>query len=341
MQNAINLKTVSTIVGIATLLTACGGGGGGGSGVATTTSISEAQALPVAQTVNSDTSNLLAGSLSGLAFIGQSTALTTGAVSKTASGQTGLDENTTLKVVKFVKASQARSMVAGVTENLPCDTGSLVLNYTEKNPDVYSAGDTVGITSQDCVLSGDRIVGSFNLVIADVRGDPFTTTGSYGFTFNVTYSSFGVVDIENNSASISGGMTLVLDEDLGLGTYSAVAKGSQLTGNATLQGMAPESVTIRNYNIATSGNASSDLINYAGNVSGKSSTLGDYSYNITTPASFTVLAADFYPSSGSLVIKGSNASVTVTAISNTTVQIDYTDASGTKSQTRAWTEFDA
>lgn len=335
-------KAIPAALAISAFLTACGGGSGGSNGTAepASTSISESQAFPVAQGVYSGSVEIFNGILTGANILANGATIqsvTDGKIAQAA----GIDGNPTLKVLQFVSQHRSPAMVVGVEESVPCDSGSLTVstNVTEDRP--YRKGDSVTVKSNSCIVDGLRFAGSFGVVISEVRGTPYDMTAAWGISLSANYTNFGVYDSTNTGETVSGAMTLTLDENAPQGTYAVGSSGSNIVAKAFDMGSLKETLDLRNFRFVINGSGSQETFTIAGRVSGSGSTLGTYSYVVATPVAFRQLNTDSYPSLGQMTISGANATVSVTAIDNTSVRINYTDAAGTRTQIKPWSDLGA
>ena len=195
--------------------------------------------------------------------------------------------------------SYSRAVVSE-SDSFPGECGGDA-NYDMTFDDV--TGDFSGTFSFNryCEL-GDTINGSFNMS-GNINPDSLI----FG-TINISMSSLSVTS-GNDSFTISGDISLAPDNN-----PSVVSMDIRLTDNTTGEVFWLENVTIT----ITSNSLYEDV-----SMEGKFYH-PDHGYsNITTPIAFQFIGMDEWPSSGVMVATGTNGSTaTLTALSNTTYQID-------------------
>jgi hypothetical protein len=74
------------------------------------------------------------------------------------------------------------------TEDLPCDSGRLVLTSNYASDEVTTVGDSLRLVSDNCRLSGQTVAGAMTMSVTSVSTTATAETGSLGIDFE----SFGV-----------------------------------------------------------------------------------------------------------------------------------------------------
>ena len=78
--------------------------------------------------------------------------------------------------------------LAVTTQTQPCDTGNLLFTINEASTTANTVGDSVTVTSQSCVVGGQAVSGSLQLVLTAYSETASAASGGLRLSFN----SFGV-----------------------------------------------------------------------------------------------------------------------------------------------------
>ena len=105
-------------------------------------------------------------------------------------------------VRRFIRQHGREQAQAVATENVPCDTGNLVVTFTYANEDAPTRGDKLTITSAGCVISGGAISGSILMTVDQFTDASTGTSARFGVTFN---------DFGTSTAHVNGAASLQFD----------------------------------------------------------------------------------------------------------------------------------
>jgi hypothetical protein len=316
------LKYIAVILGTS-VLAACGGGGG--DSVATAQSVSTTAVLTSANqdVVAQDTATAANVPLSSAELLTGAQVTDEGVVFNVMRGQI-------TKLPTYIASMKANSTVTGVVESetWSCSRGgSLTATGTDAdNNGIASAGDRVTLTSNGCVEAEGAMSGSIDFAITNLSGD-FGST-NYSAAMTIAFNNFAVATSQL-SANVNGAMTFstnvsganastttVSSPSLAVsGTYAGVARTRTLTNYSASVQRRPDPT----YNYVTSYSLSGFLT---------SSSISNQTIAFSTPTPLVTRSTSYYPSSGVMLITGTNSSkLRVTALSNTQV-IEELDANG-------------
>jgi hypothetical protein len=332
------------IISIGTSLVACGGGGGGndsatspvgagGTGATTApySAISQANYPTVAaqgysvMTILTEAPNSLGGFATGVEISLPSLNLA----------------EMSNKIYQRFRAKTSQ-LVTGVVQTQPCSGGGTVtINASQANNDRLSVGDTGSFTASNCTESDlGTLNGGISFKVTSVSGDPVNSE-RFSIGLAAQYSNFSLRD-RNENVAIDGDMALLLSQNssndvavsISGNSLSFTVTSSGKTGTAQLSAYSMKGTEVNG--------VSTTSASYI--VSASSSPVGSYTYKVDTKIPIVQSNSSQYPSSGSLLIQGSPATVTVTALNSSSVRIDYSTAGNgavTDSRTMSWQEFDA
>lgn len=315
------------------LLGGCGGGGGG-SGTGSGQTYTGLTAPASVTLTNAD--ELAANSYTN----GNSVTAIGGALG--APGQPGIAHDGGPNTVTVADWAQAQIRTALARESHNLDAGKLP-STRNANP-AKETRSTSGSLSGDCggsaayAITADSVTRNFSgsFTFSSYCNEAATITGSFSFS--------GTLDVDDSFATTSlalSELTLVTSE-LSLtvdGTVTTSASGATvtITSNLVLRDNATStSYKTENLVVTAVAAASSASITLAGRVYHPS----EGYVTLSTPTPLVVETGDNYPSSGTFVATGANnGSVTVTALTNTTYQIEIDvngDGTPESTSTEVW-----
>lgn len=193
---------------------------------------------------------------------------------------------------------------------------------TYSNANTLSAGDTVTISYNNCVYSGSTITlnGSMTLAINTLVGGPAIFTSS-GFT--TTFNNF---TFSNTSETVAMNGNMSIAASLSGNVVTSTISGSSLVISDTI-GSSTNSIKLYGaggYNITYTRDNITTAYTYSANMQ-VASTAMNGSVTIATPTTFQGTGAGD-PSVGVMTVSGSNgSSVTLKALSSTSVELSGTD----------------
>lgn len=331
------------ILFINAFLVACGGGGGsdstgtgtGSAGASTT--VASSSVISQANYANAAAAGLSpVGTLTGLSSIA---GLVATGVEIEAPSLSLADASTRIYLGLRTKTSR---LVTGAVVTEACSGGgSITVSDSVASESSLSVGDRFSINANNCTEAGlPTLNGAASFRITSVSGDP-VNTNNYGLGIAITYS---------NLALVEGAERVVVDGDLALNVSQNGSSNIDvsLSGNA-LTVTVPLSGTNNVYRLTSyrlSGTDSNGIATFSGayTLSGSSAELGAYTYKVETLTPMIQSASSEFPSSGSMIVRGSPASVTLTALNSSSARLDYSlagDGVISASRTLSWTEFDA
>lgn len=327
------------------ILSACGGGGGssnaggpsgslgGGSGTTTNSAITQANYQVVASASVAPMDTLVSAS--------EATGMLVGGVEVNAPSASLAA--TTMEVYKHFRGRSSK-LVTGVVFSEPCSGGgSILVDESVASQTRITVGDRVTLTANNCKESGmPTINGTLSLSIASVTGDPINSN-RYSLGFTTAFQNFTVVS-GNESVAITGDMALTGSQN-GTSAFALSFSGQRLAFVQSVSGALKSTFEVTAY--AFDSTESSGTVSLTGKytVSGSAASLGgNYSYATEIVQPLRMSATSTYPTSGKIVVRGATASVTVTAVNASSVQVDYS-ASGndviTSSNSMSWSAFEA
>ncbi len=336
------LKTSSLLlsIGSALLLAACGGGGGGSSSVspAALSTITSANAPDVAAQAYAASSAINNAAVTG----GTAGAtIATGVVVQGISGIGFIDA--TLQHMYRALAVKPADMVVGVmgTNTVNCSGGGTMTgSYNMMNTNMVSNGDTMTITSRDCVQDMMRINGSLTIGFSNIVGVP-SATSQWSATMRMTFSNFSVT--QNSITDMANG-----DISLGFAQNTIGTRGFTMSGNSLQMSTTRAGVTVMrtltNYDYSASETAAgvyTFTCNYA--MSGDMPRLGNnVSYRVQTMTAFRQQGVSF-PDQGVMKVTATdNTSLTFTVLDSNSVQIAIDrngDGTIDETITKTWVEL--
>lgn len=322
-----NMKRSVSIVGIAAILSACGGGGGDSDkGSNTDNSVHEKPVAPTAALLSiSNYQEAAQEALNSSSFLLNSASLATGAQAGTAQTVLSLGEEQTRQLLKrFGNTSSVATGVA-LTETEACPSGGSI-TYAENdrnNNGRVDAGDSATMTANRCNLGNGVIMnGQLSMVANSVVGDG--DTPPFALDATITFNQF---EVSSGSSKATGNGEAVIN----LSAQSYVKLKTKLKTQAFTLAISNANVqtqqTLKSYTATSEVDGSITTASTDGTLI--TSNLGNKSILIATPTAFTInnsLAR--YPYQGVMNINGANkTAVRITAIDSTSVKLEL-DADG-------------
>ena len=180
-------------------LLACGGGGGTAPPAGPTANITSTDYAASGDSASNAT-------LSGLASLAVLDAGATAGVqssnSRAEAFNASVQRLSMQKLVARAKSptAQRAQALAVSTSSTPCDSGSLLFTFNEASFDTGTPGDTIHISSQNCVMVGEPVAGSLLATLTSFTSS--ATSESGGLTF--VFSNFGVPGLSlNGNANVT------------------------------------------------------------------------------------------------------------------------------------------
>lgn len=307
------------VVAVSTILvSACGGGGGGGGSSAGGAPGGGAPGSAMIA-LSSTNASAAAASVEDALFLttgisGQGAAIPIGVVVASGNRFNLVDFlSTQLKTINSVKVDITPTVVGAITtSSVACSGGGSVgitLDDVDDTGDV-STGDTVTLGFNSCTEDGSTLNGSMsvsNLVFTQ----PSST--AYSFSGTMTLNNFTFTDGPDNGI-ISGTISFAESSSDDITTTTTISLNS-LTAT-----VASETLAITGLTATVTENSITGVYTVSSSGTINSNELGG-TLTFSTPTALRGVETG-YPSSGVLRISGSNSSVTLMAISSTTVRLD-------------------
>lgn len=327
---------LASTISAALVLSACGGGGGdaGGSApvaapVSPYSAISAANSTKVASNAHAAnaaigmSSSSVSGLLTGVSIDG-------GNISAVAPA---------LALINRAYNGGAPKLLTGVAMSESCSGGGTVsLNGTVKSQDVASNGDTLTITTINCVESGIVMNGAFTITLSGISGIAFGTT-AWAATVDASFNAFRVTT-GSQSVGASGDMKIVMTQS-SANAASVAITGKSFQATESTAGVVVASFTLADYSLT--GTVQGTTITAAANytLNGNTSALGQFAYSVRNLQPFVSVGSG-NPTAGSFIVNGNASSVTMTVVAGGNVRLDYSakgDGVITQTSTMSWASF--
>lgn len=230
-------------------------------------------------------------------------------------------------------------LATGVVVTEPCSGGgSVTIDETTANSDTFTVGDRATFTFANCKESNlQTLNGVTTFRIAALSGNLDSTT--YNFGLATTFDNFSF--FENAKKLTINGDLLVTASQNGTSTVNSGMSGSSLA--ITTEGASARYLLTAYSLNSTEANG---VISMSGKyvLSGSSSKLGgNFAYEVQILQPLILSSSTGDPLSGSFIVRGAPATVTVTALDAASVRIDYSakgDGVVSSTQTLTWSAFD-
>lgn len=222
-------KTVA-LAAMALALAACGGGGGGGSSDDTPAGPQAATADISGANYTDSADGAAAATTSGLRNLALFTdgSVVAGAAAGRATAAAGGAQR--LAMGKLLSRNQTQTSgraqaLAVFSDSEPCsDGGSLLFTFNEADPTTTTPGDSVTVTTQNCVEGGVPVVGGFKLTVSDYA----ETQTQVRVSFRLALDDFGAPELNFN-----GTVAIKLLESADTFTVQLAHHGVTASGAAT------------------------------------------------------------------------------------------------------------
>lgn len=332
MKNRISLLAA----GSALVLSACGGGGGGGGDagpapapVSTMSTVTAANSTKVAGNAYASSSEISESSSSMSSFL---TGVSVGRADISL-------VSPVLDLIRRVRPQDGTPLLTGITLTESCSGGGmLTIEANLSNQQTASVGDTIAITANNCSEDGDTINGKFSAKFAAVSGDVLNAV-TWSATLDTVFTNFSI-STGSETVSANGDMKIAINQT-NLSSNTVTVSGKSLQTTEQRSGITLATRTLGDYSMT--GSSRNGLITSAAtfNMTGKTNELGQFSYSVKNLQPFVSMGTSM-PTSGSLIVNGAASSVTVTALSSSSVRLDFSakgDGTITQSNTLSWTEL--
>jgi hypothetical protein len=333
-RHTLYLAIASTLV-----LSACGGGGGGAGGSTSPTPVQTSNLTPITA---ANSGKAAAAGYTANALISDSSSSVTGVLTGVSIGGTGI--SAVAPVIQLVKRSFGRGgtqLLTGVTVSQACSGGgTLAVDANLHNPQTISNGDTMAVTAQNCVEDGNTLNGRLTIAFSNISGD-LTNTWVGGATMDTSLTGLSIAS-GGETATVSGDMKIVY------ASTSSTSNSTTISGKSLQTAEQKAGATVANLNLSdysvtgnTNGATTTSAANFS--LSGNANGLGQFAYTVKSLQPF-VSVGTAMPGSGALIVNGAASSVTVTALSASSVRLDYSakgDGAITQSTTLSWADFAA
>jgi hypothetical protein len=314
---------ISTLGLLVCGLAACGGGGGGGDATpGTGATVFPALALTPANAEAASGGVVTAGSETiGAGDVGSF--IITGAVVDTGDRPALAELARWSLDTLYGSRDQLVASLSGVVvnETVACTSGSISLSWNDADDDgEFSSGDSFSITFNNCVEMDATFNGSLTMSGFTISGDPNVDI-AWSMAATFTFTALTIND-GGDSARVDGGMSF------SIATLDSDDFEVELSGNSLAYREGTHTTTLRNFIFNYMEEISSGLysLEYSGTVD-IGSLSGRVSFETTTPFTGSDIL-DSWPSAGTLLITGANAStVTLEALGGDNVRLSI-DSNG-------------
>lgn len=316
------------ILAVFTLLGGCGGGSGG------TASIAYTGSTTPAVLTQSNGGDMVSG-----AYLGGNSSVVIGGVTA------GLTNNdSTIEYPRSLVLSRALTQVvlqSGINDALPSNGAAATVTNIDVTAINGTCGGSATISGSYNDISGDlSLNANFNGYCEggttlngaiSLSGNAIATSSSLNITtFTITLSNLSA---SHGGDSFSSSGTMTITPQTG---YTYLDNNIVLTVDMLFKDNVSNKVyKLENYAMSVSSTLSYDDIDISGRYYDP-----DYGYiDISTPTTLRVYLPDEWPSTGVIHATGDNSSVTITALDNTTYQLDIDDGISNFQETGMWAEL--
>jgi hypothetical protein len=337
----MNKSSILLALGSALVLSACGGGGGGSTGGGTTGGGNPpppVQTSPYTVITASNANKVGATTYAASASISDSSYSLTDILTGVSVGQASKSlVGPVLGMIRHVGG--APQLLTGVVISNNCTGGGTVsIDATLANSQTISNGDTMKMTATNCVEDGSTMNGTLSITFSNVTGDVMNGT-TYKATMDSRFSAFSLAS-GTDTAILNGDMKMTVDQTSATSNTLTIS-GTSLQLTEQRAGATIGTSTLGNYTMtgSTNGTTVTSAANFT--LSGNSTALGNYAYNVKNVQPFVSTGLSM-PASGSMLVMGDASSVTVTAVDSNNVRVDYSakgDGVITQTNTFAWLNF--
>ena len=344
-------RTLLLTVGSALILSACGGGGGGGGstgngGAVGTTPSNPNTPLPPVSTLSTITAaNAVAvasNAYAATASISDSSSLTDVLTGVSIQPVNNGLVPTVFKLVRH--AFDGPNLLTGVVQTKGCTSGgTIAIDANLKNPEMLGNGDVMTMTATNCVENGATLNGTLKVTFSNVTGDVLNSS-TWTATLDSVFTDLAVTSTTNNVTSVvsvGGDMKIAMNQE-NASRNTVTITGSSLQTTAKQNGTVLTTRTLADYSL--NGTTRDGVVTTGGanfKLSGNTTSLGQFSFTSQNTAAF-VNAVGKNANSGAMLVNGNASSVTLTAINDSSVRVDFSakgDGVVTQSFTLSWAEF--
>jgi hypothetical protein len=326
------LTVASTLV-----LSACGGGGGSPGAGSSPTPVQTSSLTPITA---ANSGKAAASGYTASSLIGDSSSSITGVLTGVSMDGTGI--SAAAPVLKLVKRSFSQGNVqvlTGVTMSQACTGGgSVTVDANLRNTQTVSNGDTMTLSAQNCIEDGNKLNGRMSITFSEVSGDPINTW-SGAATMDTRFTGFSIAN-GSETATIDGDMKIAFAVTSSTNS-SVTISGKSLQATDQKAGATVANLTLADYSLSGSTNAGTTTSSASFTLSGNANGLGQFAYMVRSIQPFVGVGTGM-PGSGSMIVNGAASAVTVTALSPSSVRLDYSakgDGVITQTSTLSWAEF--
>src|SRR5690606_35597703 len=247
----------------------------------------------------------------------------------------------TTAATKIYSSMRAKgsNIVTGVVFTEQCtEGGSVAIDDSSASEVQFTKGDKITISTRNCKEPGlPAMNGSIQFTVTSVSGDPLNSF-DYGLGLALAFSGFSLIN-GTDSLTIDGNLDVTVNQS-GFMASSFNMSGKSLSLTAATSGVVTKNYQLLSYNLNGADSNGIGTLSGTYTVAGSSPKLGGtYAYDVEATQLVVDSNNGSYPSAGSLVVRGSPATVTVTALNNASVQVDYSeqgDGAVTATSTLDW-----
>jgi hypothetical protein len=329
-------------LGSALLLSGCGGGGGSSGNTGNTGGNAAPVPAPVStlSVVTAANAKQVAGSAyAGSMALTESSAPLGSLLTGVSVG--GANISVVGPALDLVRKVYPRTtpLLTGVTVTDACTGGgSMTVEANLRNEQMMSNGDTLKIRANNCVEDGVQINGSMAVIISNVTGD-ILNSYNWSATLDTTFTDF-TARSGAETAGVNGDMTIAMRQT-SMNNSSVTLSGKSLKLTEQRNGATLGTFTLADYSMNGSEQGTTVSSAASFTISGNSSGLGQFSYTVKNLQPF-VSNGFSNPGSGSLIVNGAASSVTLTAVSTSSVRLDFSargDGVTTQTSNLSWAEL--
>lgn len=332
----VRFRSLIALSSLVSLVAACGGGGGGSQDTS-----SNAPQASISQSNYQSVATVAVMPMGELSNVNGATGMLVGGVEVR---ENSLSLNRMSMEIYRRFHGKGSQLATGAVYNQNCSvSGSISIDESIASDSRLTAGDKLTITANNCKESSmPAMNGKASFTVASVSGDPLYSN-QYSLKLTITFENFSMTE-GTEKVSLDGDLTESASQN-GTTDVTVAMSGTALTMSTSVSGAATSSLKLSSYEL--SGTEQGDKMTLSGKytISGSSAKIGgNYAFNVETLQPVVWSGTSDFPSSGSVIVRGSPATVTVTALSAESVRIDYSEKGDgviTTTNTMTWQAFDA
>lgn len=318
-------------------LGACGGGGGSSGSTGGSIPVQTSALTPI--TAASSTQTAATG-YTAAALIDNSSSSITDVLTGVSIGGPGISAvSPVIKLAKRVVGRSGAQLLTGVTMSENCSGGGAVtIDANLHNAQTFSNGDTLTLTAKNCVEDGNNLNGNLTITLSDVSGD-LVNTPVGTVTMDTRFTGFSIAS-GSDTATINGDMKITFRSASATSSSLAIS-GKSLQTTEQKTGAAVANLTLSDYSLTGNTDGTTTTSSASLSLSGNANGLGQFAYTVKNIQPFVSIGTAM-PGAGSLIINGAASSVTVSALSASSVRLDYSakgDGAITQTTTLGWSEL--